>query len=45
MSGMLMLYNKLPISWKSKRQKTPALSSAEAEYYSAATATIEVLYL
>ncbi len=34
-SGMVMLYNKLPIMWKSNMQKTTALSTAEAEYYSA----------
>jgi hypothetical protein len=33
--GMLMLYNKSPISWQSKMQKTTALSTAEAEHYSA----------
>jgi hypothetical protein len=44
-SGMLMLYNKSPISWKSKMQKTTALSTAEPEYYSASTAAMEVLYL
>ncbi len=44
-SGKLMLYNKLRISWKSKMQKTTALSTAEAEYYSASTAAMEVLYL
>ena len=42
---MLLLYNKSPISWKSKMQKTTALSTAEAEYYSASTAAAEVLYL
>ena len=42
---MIMLYNKLPISWKSKMQKATALSTAEAEYYSASTAATEVLYL
>ncbi len=40
-----MLYNKSPISWKSKMQKTTALSTAEAEYYSASTAAMELLYL
>ena len=44
-SGMIMLYNKSPIMWKSKMQKTTALSTAEAEYYSASTAGCEVLYL
>ncbi len=43
---MLMLYNKSPISWKSKMQKTTAFSTAEAEYYSTTlTAAVEVLYL
>ncbi len=31
--------------WKSKMQKTTALSTAEVEYYSASTAGSEVLYL
>ncbi len=31
--------------WKSKMQKTTALSTAEAEYYSVSTAGSEVLYL
>ncbi len=34
-SGMDMLYNKSPIMWKSKMQKTITLSTAEAEFYSA----------
>ncbi len=42
-SGMVMLYNKSPIMWKSKMQNTTAFSTAEAEYYSAAGC--EVLYL
>ncbi len=40
-----MLYNKAPIMWKSKMQKTTALSTAEAEYYSTSTAGTEILYL
>jgi hypothetical protein len=44
-SGTLMLYNKSQIMWKSKMQKTTALSTAEAEYYSASTAGTEILYL
>ncbi len=44
-SGTLMLYNKAPIMWRSKMQKTTALSTAEAEYYSASAAGTEVLYL
>jgi hypothetical protein len=31
--------------WRSKMQKTTALSTAEAEYYSASTAGSDVLYL
>jgi hypothetical protein len=42
---MVMLYNKSPIMWQSKMQKTTALSTAGAEYYSASAAGCEVLYL
>jgi hypothetical protein len=42
---MLMLYNMSPIMWKSKMQKTTALSTAEAGYCSASMAGCEVLYL
>jgi hypothetical protein len=34
-SSMVMLYNTSPIMWKSKMQKTTALSTVEAEYNSA----------
>ena len=44
-SGMVMLCNESPIMWKSKMQKTLALSAAEAKYYSASAAGCEVLYL
>jgi hypothetical protein len=44
-SGNLCLYNRSPILWRSKMQKTTALSTAEAEYYSASTAATEILYL
>ncbi len=40
-----MLYNQAPIMWRFKMQKTTALSTAEAEYYSASTAGSDVLYL
>ncbi len=40
-----MLCNKAPITWKSKMQKTTALSTAEAKYYAASTAGSEVLCL
>ena len=39
-----MLYEKAPIMWKSKTQKTTALT-AEAEYYAASSAGSEVLHL
>ena len=44
-SGNLMVYNQAPITWRSKMQKSTALSTAEAEYYSASTAGSDVLYL
>jgi hypothetical protein len=40
-----MLHIKAPIMWKSKMQKTTALSTAEAEYYVASMAGSEALYL
>ena len=40
-----MLNNKAQIMWKSKMQKTTALSTAEVEYYTASTTGSEVLYL
>ena len=42
---MVMLYNKSPIMWKSKMQKTTVLLTVEAEYYSASAAGCEVMYL
>ncbi len=42
---MVMLFIKLPNMWKSKMQKTTALSTAEAEYYSASMAGCEDLDL
>jgi hypothetical protein len=44
-TGNLFLYNRLPISWRSKLQKRIALSTAGAEYYSASRAAVEVIYL
>jgi hypothetical protein len=41
----LFLYNRAPVSWKSKLHKTIALSTAEAECYPASTAAVEVIYL
>jgi hypothetical protein len=44
-TGNVFRYNFGPIAWKSKLQKTISLSTAEAEYYSASTAAVEVIYL
>jgi hypothetical protein len=44
-SGNLCFYSRSPILWRTKMQKTTALSTAEAEYYSASTAATEVIYL
>jgi hypothetical protein len=44
-TGNLFLYHRSPISWRSKLQKTIALSAAEVDYYSASTAAVEVIYL
>jgi hypothetical protein len=40
-----MLYNKTLIMWRWKMQKTTALSTAEAEYYSTSAAGTEILHL
>ena len=44
-TGNIFRYNGAPIHWKTKLQKTIALSTAEAEYYAASTAAVEVIYL
>ncbi|GMF14669.1 unnamed protein product [Phytophthora lilii] len=44
-SGVLLLLGGAPVVFKSKRQATVALSSAEAEYVSLALATQEVAWL
>ena len=44
-SGLVFRYNGAPIYWRSKLQKTIALSTAEAEYYAASLAASEVIYL
>jgi hypothetical protein len=44
-TGNVFRYNGAPIHWKSKLQKTIALSTAEAEYYSASLGAVEVIYL
>ena len=44
-TGNIFRYNGAPIAWKSKLQKSVALSTAEAEYYSASPGAVEVIYL
>jgi hypothetical protein len=44
-TGLVARYNRAPILWRSKMQKTVALSSAEAEFYSASEMAVEVIYL
>ena len=44
-TGLLARYNRGPVLWRSKMQKTVSLSSAEAEYYSASEMAVEIIYL
>jgi hypothetical protein len=44
-TGLLARYNRRPVLWRSKMQKTVSLSSAEAEYYSASEMAVEIIYL
>ena len=44
-SGLVFMLNGAAISWRSKRQPTVALSSAEAEFISASAMVQEVIYL
>ena len=44
-SGFVFMLNGAAISWRSKRQPTVALSSAEAEFISASALVQEVIYL
>jgi len=44
-SGFVFMLNGAAISWRSKRQTTVALSSAEAEFISASAMVQEVIYL
>jgi hypothetical protein len=44
-SGFILFLNGAPIMWRSKGQKTTALSSAEAEFVAAAEAIKEVTYV
>ncbi len=40
-TGLLALYNKSIVLWSSRMQKTMALSTAEAEYYSASEIAVD----
>jgi hypothetical protein len=44
-TGLLALYNKSIVLWRSKMQKTIALSTAEAGYYPASEIAVEIIYL
>ena len=44
-SGMVVKFNGNIISWSSRKQKTVAISSTEAEYMAASEATCEALWL
>ena len=44
-TGNIFWYNRAPIQWKSKHQKSVAHSTTEAEYYSASLGAEEVIYL
>jgi len=44
-SGFFIMLGGTPISWKSKKQPTVALSSAEAEYRSRRDVTAELAWL
>jgi hypothetical protein len=45
MSAYIIFFGNNPISWLSKKQKTVALSSTEAEYRVVATTTAELMWL
>eukprot|EP00965_Chrysotila_dentata_P260082 6213776-Pleurochrysis_carterae.AAC.2 len=44
-SGYVFMYNRAAISWASKKQRSVALSSCEAEIIAASEATKEAVYL
>ena len=44
-SGFILFLNGVPIMWRSKSQKTVALSSAEAEYVSASEMVKEIVFV
>jgi hypothetical protein len=44
-TGLLARYNKSIVLWRSRMQNSIALSTAEAEYYSASEIAVEIIYL
>ena len=44
-TGVVLLLNGGPVSWKSQRQKGVSLSTTESEYVAAATAAKEVVWM
>ena len=44
-TGFLFLFGKAPVSWETRKQKTVALSSNEAEYMAMSDASREALFL
>jgi hypothetical protein len=44
-TGFIFRYIGAPIQWKTKLQKSVSLSTAEAEYYAASLAAVDVIYL
>jgi hypothetical protein len=44
-SGYISIINGVPLSWQSRKQRTVSLSSMEAEYKAARSATTEIVWL
>ena len=44
-TGYLLVMNRVPISWRSRRQDSVALPSSEAEYMSASLCGQEIVYI
>jgi hypothetical protein len=44
-NGLAALYNREPVLWRLKMQKTVFLSSAGVQYYAASEMSIKIMYL